>query len=230
MFKKRKRIIGLVILILLGVILFVVYRKLTTSKEPILNNKNYPFELDTIKITKARLLKNHATTAQLKQSFMQLIHKRVFPYWYGTKWNFNGTTQKPNEGTIACGYFVTTTLRDMGVPINRVKMAQCPSEEMIKSLTGKKHIHHLSGISLSEFEKKITKLGNGLYIIGLDNHTGFVSITSEGNFFIHASGWFPFMVVKDKMNESNVLAKSKYRVVGKISDDEEFLKMWIEGK
>ena len=116
----------------------------------------------------------------------------------------------------------------MGVPINRVKMAQCASEEMIKSLTSKKHIYHLSSMSLFDFEKKLKTIGNGLYIVGLDNHTGFISISQNGNYFIHSSGWFPFKVVKDILSESKVLSKSKYRVVGKISDDETFLKKWVE--
>jgi hypothetical protein len=118
----------------------------------------------------------------------------------------------------------------MGVPINRIKMAQCASEEMIKSLTLKKNRYYLSSISLTEFEKKLKSMGNGLYVIGLDNHTGFIFVSSEGNYFIHSTGWFPFKVVKDKVSESSVLSKSKYRVLGKISDDETFLKNWVENE
>lgn len=107
-------------------------------------------------------------------------------------------------------------------------MAQCASEEMINSGVDKKYIHHFSTISLVDFEKNIPlKKGNGLYIIGLDNHTGFVSISDEGNYFIHASGWFPFKVIKEVLGKSSILEKSKYRVVGKISDDKEFLNKWL---
>jgi len=37
-------------------------------------------------------------------------------------------------------------------------------------------------------------------------------------------------VVKDKLSESNIIGKSNYRVVGKISDDETFLKKWLAAK
>lgn len=222
---RKKLLYILLILAACGIILSLVWQKLMTGKEPILDKAQYKFELDTIKTLRASLVEER-DFKKLKQLFVKNISRKIFPYWYGTKWDFNGTTQKPQEGAIACGYFVTTTLQHMGVKINRVKMAQCASEEMIRSLTTKRNIYHLSGLSLIEFEKKLIQLGKGLYIIGLDNHTGYILISEEGNFFIHASGWFPFKVVKDKLSESKVIGRSKYRVVGKISDDEQFLKNW----
>ena len=224
----KKSIIYLSILATLAVSAYVIYHRLMDSKEVLLDNKFYKTELDSINDTRHRLKKNHAGKKALKAAFLKGITQKVFPYWYGTKWDFNGTTEMPQEGSIACGYFVTTTLRDMGVPINRVKMAQCASEEMIRALTSKEHIHHLSGMSLTEFEQKIMGYGDGLYIIGLDNHTGFIFINGEEHVFIHSTGWFPFKVVKDNISESSVLSKSKYRVVGKISDDDHFLKIWVE--
>lgn len=197
------------------------------SKEVILDNRFYKAELDTIQDLRKELKKRNAGPKALEKAFIRQITQKVFPYWYGTKWDFNGTTEMPQEGSIACGYFVTTTLRDMGVPINRVKMAQCASEEMIRSLTSKEQVHYISNTTLKDFEKKIASYGNGLYIIGLDNHTGFVWINGSEHYFIHSTGWFPFKVVKDKVAESSVLGKSKYRVVGKISDDERFLRKWV---
>src|SRR5688500_17600336 len=45
----------------------------------------------------------------------QSVYNEVFPYWYGTGWDFNGTTETPGQGKIACGYFVSTVLRDAGL-------------------------------------------------------------------------------------------------------------------
>lgn len=227
---KRKRIILLLLLALLGTAGYLAYHALMDSKEKILDNAYYKTELDSIRNIRVGLKKANAGKKALGAAFIKQITQKVFPYWYGTKWDFNGTTQMPQEGSIACGYFVTTTLRDMGVPINRVKMAQCASEEMIRSLASKQHIHYISNTSLSEFEKKIAAYGNGLYIIGLDNHIGFIHINGDEHYFIHSTGWFPFKVVKDKISESSVLSKSNYRVVGKVSDDEAFLKKWADNE
>ncbi|MES2516410.1 MAG: hypothetical protein V4580_19820 [Bacteroidota bacterium] len=223
----KKRILVIFIALICGISGYIIYHRLMDSKEVILNNTFYKPELDTIRNIRFVLKKKHADKKTLKAAFIKHITERVFPYWYGTKWDYNGTTEMPQKGSIACGYFVTTTLRDMGVPINRVKMAQCASEEMIKSLTSKKNIYHISGVSLKDFEKKLITYGNGLYIIGLDNHTGFLYLNGDEHWFIHSTGWFPFKVVKDRISESSVLSKSKYRVVGKISDDDDFLKRWV---
>lgn len=229
MTSKRKKILIYLAsaVILIFAIAWFAWIKLTTVKEPRLDTRNYKFELDSIRINLSQLKKQHATHAELKQAFVKAMYSKIFPYWYGTKWDFNGTTQLPQQGSIACGYFVTTTLQQAGVSINRVKMAQCASEEMIRSLVSKKNIFHLSGISLQEFKTKLKKLGNGLYIIGLDNHTGYIYVSDQEDYFIHASGWFPFKVVRQKLEESDVIGRSKYRVVGKISDDIFFLSNWI---
>jgi hypothetical protein len=67
--------------------------------------------------------------SQNKKDLAYIIDKKLLPYWLGTTWNFNGTTQVPGEGSIACGYFVTTLLRDAGVKLERVKLAQMASEK-----------------------------------------------------------------------------------------------------
>ncbi|GAL85710.1 hypothetical protein Emtol_1001 [Sporocytophaga myxococcoides] len=233
--KKRKKIkltlLGRVLLFtLLFCIALLIWNKFRFlfNNQPFLDNRLYPLELDSINATKKKLYKKRADKAELEKNFLNLINKKVFPYWYGTKWDFNGTTETPNDGSIACGYFVTTVLRDMGVPIKRSRMAQCPSEEMIRSLVSKKNVHHLSGIDINTFETKLKQFGNGIYVTGLDKHTGFILLSDEGNYFIHSSGMYPFQVVKEPLLESNVLIKSNYRVVGKISSDEGFLRKWVK--
>ncbi|WMJ72126.1 hypothetical protein RCC89_02925 [Cytophagaceae bacterium ABcell3] len=42
--------------------------------------------------------------------FSDYLVNKLIPYWYGTKWDFEGHTDVPGKGEIACGYFVSTTL------------------------------------------------------------------------------------------------------------------------
>jgi hypothetical protein len=184
--------------------------------------KKYEKELNNIKSQKTEFGK---LSKQKQQQFLiNTLTKHIFPFWYGTRWSFYGNTTTPGDGSIACGYFVTTTLSHAGVKLNRVKLAQCASEEMIRSLVQKQNITHFNSLSLQNFINGITKKGKGIYIIGLDNHTGFIYIDSNNEVrFIHASGRFPFCVVNEKASESVVLEKSDYKVVGKISDDDVFL-------
>lgn len=228
----RKRLL-IFFLILLGIagfsLWFFVFRNAAVIPQPKkMDYAHYPQTLDSLRRVRKRLADENASLAKLERSFIKAMDKSIFTYWYGTKWDFNGTTEKPNEGKIACGYFVTTTLRDAGVKINRVKMAQCASEEMIKSLVAKESISRFSNLQVAEFEKKMNKLGKGLYVIGLDNHTGFILISDEGNYFIHASGWYPYKVVKEILGKSSILDRSRYKIVGKLSNDKDFLKNWIQ--
>lgn len=188
--------------------------------------KKYEKELNNIKSQKTEFGK---LSKQKQQQFLiNVLTKHIFPFWYGTRWSFYGNTTTPGDGSIACGYFVTTTLSHAGVKLNRIKLAQCASEEMIRSLVQKQNITHFNSLSLQNFINGISKKGKGIYIIGLDNHTGFIYIDSTNEVrFIHASGRLPFCVINEKASESVVLEKSDYKVVGKISDDDVFLKNYF---
>jgi hypothetical protein len=180
--------------------------------------------------------KDSCTYPQLKQKAQQLkllltqkpnkvneaslttfIADSLLPCWYGTPWDFNGTTQKPGNGSIACGYFVTTVLQDAGVNLNRIKLSQCASEEMIKKLSHKNSITRFSNQPLTVFAEKLKQKEKGLYIIGLDFHTGFIYHNGNELFFIHASYAAPKVVRKEKVPESGILAASKYKIIGKIN-------------
>ncbi len=191
-----------------------------------INLEFYPKTLDSIKLIKKKLIGK--STGIIGKEFVDVLTNKIFPYWYGTDWDFNGTTQKPNEGKIACGYFVTTTLQQVGLDLNRVKLAQCASEVMITTIVSKENVYRFSNKTIKDFEKSLKKIGNGIYIVGLDNHTGFVLISNERNYFIHSSGIPPHQVVKDKLSESSLIVNSKYRVVGSLSADKKLLSNWTK--
>jgi hypothetical protein len=151
-----------------------------------------------------------------KQILLKNIRDSLFCCWLGTPWDFYGTTETPGKGKIACGYFVTTLLRDMGASVNRIKHAQCASEEMIKAVCNKNSIHRYSNENISSFIEKIKLNGTGLYIVGLDFHTGFILNDGEEVYFIHANYLGKKEVMKEIAIESTVLSSSNYKVIGKV--------------
>ena len=76
-----------------------------------------------------------------KAVVIPLIAETIITNWIGTKWDFNGVSEEQKKFTIACGYFVTTVLRDAGFQIARSKLAQCASEQMIRSLVQPEKTH-----------------------------------------------------------------------------------------
>jgi hypothetical protein len=165
--------------------------------------------------------------AEKEKCFAHAVTKTITPAWLGTKWDFNGITQVPQKGKIACGYFVTTVLRDAGLPIERVKLAQCASEKLVTTLVQDKYIKRFSGVAMDNFMAYLKLNGFGLYLIGLDNHTGFIFNDGVDIWFIHSSIAGTRDVQEEKAANSTILKNSKYRIVGKVSGDELLLEKWI---
>ncbi len=161
-----------------------------------------------------------------EKSFANAVTNTITPAWLGTKWDFNGITEVPQQGKIACGYFVTTVLRDAGLPIARVKLAQCASEQLVTTLVQDKYVKRFSNVDMDNFMAYLKLNGFGLYVIGLDNHTGFIFNDGLDIWFIHSTYIGTSDVQKEKAAGSTILKNSKYRIVGKISADELVLGKW----
>jgi len=165
--------------------------------------------------------------AQARTLVTGSIFKEIFPSWYGTRWDFYGTTEVPQQGKIACGYFVSTVLRDAGWRVQRVRLAQQASENIILSLTSEPNVKRFRRVPISDFVNAVKQWGPGLFVVGLDIHTGFIVNTGSEVYFIHSSYVEPYMVVREKALESKILAASNYRVLGRITADDLFIEKWL---
>ncbi len=154
---------------------------------------------------------------ETERKFISFLTDSLLPCWYGTPWDFNGITEMPGQGKIACGYFVTTTLRDAGMKINRVKLAQCVSQNLLWDLC--RDFKKYSDRSLEYFVSDVGKTGYGLYIVGLDNHTGYIFNDGKDVWFIHSGVYPPKCALKEKAINSITLKNSRYRVFGRIVFD-----------
>jgi hypothetical protein len=159
------------------------------------------------------------------QKYLLTVSDDFFRSWYNTPWTFHGHSQTPKEGSIACGYFVTTTLRDMGFNIPRIKWAQQASEYMIKKVTT--DIKRFQQKPMKDVIEYIEAKGEGLYIAGLDSHIGYIYYLNGNMSFVHANYYRPQIgVMSEPLIGRNPLNDSKYRVIGKIFD-REMARNWI---
>lgn len=179
------------------------------------------FQQTTSSVQKAELM------AQARTLVSRSIYTEIFPSWYGTAWDLNGTTEVPQQGKIACGYFVTTVLRDAGWRVQRVRLAQQASENIILSLTTDAYVKRFRRVAIGDFVNAVKKWGAGIYVVGLDIHTGFIVNTGDDVYFIHSSYVEPYTVVRERATESKILAASNYRVLGKITADDLFIEKWL---
>ena len=71
---------------------------------------------------------------------------------------------------------------------------------------------------------------DGLFVVGLDNHVGFVYKSENKVTFTHASYYDPEVGVQtEELDGDNPFAKSAYRVVGRILN-KEMIRKWILGE
>ena len=157
------------------------------------------------------------------------LDSTIFPAWEGTPWAFYGTSWEPRRGSIACGYFVTTTLHDAGLRLQRTVLAKQTSETLIKNLTAEAYITRYRGLSRAEFVRQVRALGPGLYVLGLDFHAAFLRVRDDETVqMVHSTYLGPGTVVREPAETSAALP-SKYRVLGKVSADPVFLRHWLLG-
>lgn len=94
---------------------------------------------------------------------------RIIPYWQGTTWSFEGHTNTPQQGNIACGYFISTTLKYVGINVNRYKLAQQSPINEAKSLAKSTMVMEINENTVEESIWAINQmLTEGIYFKGFD--------------------------------------------------------------
>lgn len=172
-------------------------------------------------------VKNGKVNRNSGKDFENYLLNDIIPHWYGTEWDFNGYTAVPNQGVIACGYFVSTTLLHMGINVDRYKLAQQAGlyeaqtlallDENYRTIYG---IDSLLVVLSREYE-------DGIYFVGLDNHVGYLYIYDHVPYFIHSN------YIEDKVMieraESSIAFQSGVHVVAELSTNEALLERWRTG-
>ncbi len=161
-------------------------------------------------------------------SFFSGALLRIAPYWFGTKWDFNGYTNSPGRGVIACGYFVSTTLKHLGVNVNRYHLAQQNPLNEAKSIARGDSVRTRRNVSPVELGKTVFEK-EGLYFVGLDNHVGYVLSYRSFREFIHSNYIGSAGVVAEDIYSSEAFKSTSY-YIAPISANKQFILDWILSK
>jgi hypothetical protein len=207
-------------------------RNNTNSNTVNTNATLYAKAIASIRNTKARLFntykyKDVPNYNDAGKQFIHLFENVMLPHWIGTKWDYNGTTQLPQQGAIACGYFVSTTLQQMQVNIDRVKYGQAASEITMLHVTTRNYYKNYSNLSFEKFIQTLKNRPPFLAIIGLDKHTGYILNNGKELYFIHSTYVQRKGVIKQKAALSPELKSNKWRSVAFLTDDNNFIRKWL---
>jgi hypothetical protein len=165
--------------------------------------------------------------AAARKLLVTTLRDEILPAWNGTAWAMNGTSQTPREGAIACGYFVSTTLLHAGLDVERVRMGQQASMYITRSLVSTEPIRTSSDQPMDEFIAKVRRGGDGIYIVGLDTHVGYIIVEGADTWFHHSGPGEPG-VRREPALTASFLSTSRYRQVAKLFDDA-LVERWLRG-
>lgn len=150
----------------------------------------------------------------------------IVPHWYGTEWDFNGHTNTPNDGEIACGYFVSTTLKHFGFNLNRYKMAQQAGLIEARMLQPKSDLKIFRNLTFETLKTKVNSVyTDGIYFVGLDNHVGYVIVKDKKLYFLHSSYCDDKVIIE--LAEQAPCFSSNLYVFAEISTNKNLIKNWI---
>ena len=172
----------------------------------------------------------HISIDSIKTEFTNHLVDRIIPHWYGTPWSFEGHTDVPNQGKIACGYFISTTLRDMGIKLNRYKLAQKSPIDEAKIISCGAAITSVVQESPEKAFEEIDRLTKeGLHFIGFDTgHVGYLLKRNGELYLIHSNYFSPGAVCMELLQKSRVFNSfSKFHLVD-ISNNDVLIKRWLE--
>ena len=171
---------------------------------------------------------------ELVEQDARLILEEALPAmmrcWLGTPWDFDGTAEGPGKGKVACGYFVATVLKDAGFRVDRYRLAQQPSENILRTFLSKEACSLTIGKPYEAFTAGLADVTPGVYVIGLDTHVAFLVVREGGFRFIHSSGSRPWCVVEEGQDEAQVLRKSNWRMLGNFTGNPGVVKAWLKGE
>ena len=164
---------------------------------------------------------------QSAKALLELTMPSLMRCWLGTPWDFNGTASEPGGGQIACGYFVSTIMRDAGFKVERIRLAQQASQNILLTFLPRSKLQINTGIDYSEYVEIVKAKPYGIYIIGLDRHVGFLVHNADGLRFIHSGGLLK-RVVDEAEKDAYAIEKSNYRVIGNLTESDELITQWLK--
>ncbi len=162
--------------------------------------------------------------------FTQRLVNGIMPYWYGTAWDYNGYSDVPGQGQIACGYLVSTTLKHAGISVNRYRMAQKSAMDGALMLEPKSQLDIEYTNRDSFITRFLRKKKDGLYMLGLSNHVGYLYKSNQEAYFIHSTYLQPSMVMCEKALLSDAMAFSRIFVLADITHNHSLISKWLKGE
>ncbi len=168
------------------------------------SQSNYSKVIAEINSDRQNLKLKNTDKDSVRSYLLETYSSVLFPYWEGTPWDYNGYTNTPKQESIACGYFVSTTLKHLGFNWNRYKLAKMYSKDIVESVCDS--IYEFN--TKTELHTYVRYRPDNLYILGLSGHVGLILKYNGELWFIHSDYYNERGPVKEKIELSNAINDS----------------------
>ncbi len=176
-----------------------------------------------------------ALRSEARQYVVEALVSQVFPAWMGmpSGGGPQATASLPHQPGmyISCSYFLTAALQNAGLVLeSRARFAQAPAAWIERALLPPDgQIHRYGNLPADELERKLVGLGDGLYVVGLDIHVGFIVVRDGHAWFVHSSYTPPGTVVNEPIVSSMAIALSRHKGywVSPLFQDDRIIEMWL---
>jgi hypothetical protein len=176
-----------------------------------------------------------AIRVEARRYVVETLVTQVFPAWMGmpSGGGPQATASLPHQPGmyISCSYFLTAALQNAGLVLeSRARFAQAPAAWIERALLPPGgQIHRYGTLPAEELEQKLVALGEGLYVVGLDIHVGFIVVRGGHAWFVHSSYTPPGTVVNEPVVSSMAIALSRRKGywVSPLFQDDRIIEMWL---
>jgi hypothetical protein len=179
---------------------------------------------------------------EARQYLVWAIVEQIVPAWLGMPWTMAVIQDglKPDAAFpfeagkgISCSWFLVSVLRNAGLRFQSPRaFAGSIAVQFQYALAPRDaDIHRFFNVSPDRLAKKIAALGEGLYVIGLNCHIGFVYVRGDRVEILHSSYITPARVVVEPVAQSPVIAASEKAgyLVSPIFQDTRLIDHWLTG-
>jgi hypothetical protein len=172
---------------------------------------------------------------EARRYIVDTLVSQVFPAWMGmpSGGGPQATASLPHQPGmyISCSYFLTAALQNAGLVLeSRARFAQAPAAWIERALLPPGgQIHRYGNLPADELEQRLVGLGDGLYVMGLDIHVGFIVVRDGHAWFVHSSYTPPGTVVKEPVVSSEAIALSRRKGywVSPLFKDDRVVELWL---
>ena len=183
-----------------------------------------------------------AVREEAREVVIGAIVDEIIPAWKGKPWTMAAIddglrpdARDPFEDKgVSCSWFVVSVLENAGLRLSTARrFAGTIAVHLQHALSpGKGDIHRFWNTTPRELEGKLAALGDGLYVVGLNCHVGFIHVSGGEARFMHSSYVEPYRVVVEDLTTSPAIAYSQDAgyVVSPLFEDVRLIDHWLTGR